>query len=109
MRTDQYIGLTADAENWIKKNQLVEIPDYEIEGAWNQISLRRWISRSPGANGKYIIYTEKVQCAPWSSGPMYFCYLEVDYQNGATARLFEWVLNPDISGEYDPMKGQYYV
>lgn len=109
-RSDQYIGLTNDAKEFVKT--LEHAGFYSIEGAfYNQIELGVWASKDKGPNGHYTIYIEKVQNAPWSSGPMYFTHLEVDYRNGGFDYFFSWSVNPLLKGgqEYDPVKGQYYV
>lgn len=88
-RSDQWIGLTDTAAEFINqlretyKEDLIEtnivlVPSSEtlcgvtdfhgVQLVYNDKDLK-----SP--NSQYII-REKIQCAPWSSGPMYFTCLE---------------------------------
>jgi hypothetical protein len=114
MRTDQYIGLTNDAKAFVSKATSVET--YEIEGAWNSITLSVYHMPPPEGPNKELICREVVQASPWSGGPMYFTCLEATLvkENGSTcemSKLFEWVVNPMLprGQEFDEVKGHYYV
>ena len=116
MRTDQYVGLTGEAKKFVatfltsKDLTKTSLPSHMIKGAWNDIELGVWVGKEPLPNGKFSIYIEVVQDAPWSSGPMYFTYLAIDYQNGAEFLAFQWSLNLNMeSGDFDIEKGEYNV
>ena len=112
-RTDQYIGLTNDAQAYVK--QAMSVETYEIEGVWNKITLRVYHMPPPEGPNKEFICREVVQDTPWSSGPMYFTCLEAtlvkdDKSECEMGKWFELVVNPTVkSREYDEVKGHYYV
>jgi len=101
-RTDQYIGLTRAAESYVsERERLATTP---LEGAFgNSFDLGTWA----GDNGSVL--KEVVQAAPWSSGPMYFTCLKMDWGNGSFAKIFCWVLDPTIKSEFDYERGHYWV
>jgi len=112
MRTDQYIGLTSDALNFVKG---MKAKEYQIEGAWNPITLLIYEQdcKNDPVNEKHI-YIEVVQVSPWSSGPMYFTHLRHQLvkkcgQIVEMSYLFSWVCDPNITNEFDVVNGHYYV
>ena len=108
MRTTQFIGLTNDGYNYISKCKSLK-SDLKTQGMFfENIPLGRW------ENKMFKEIQEVVQCSPWSSGPMIFTKLVGYFHNDKKLKnpinLFEWVLNPELSGEeYDQEKGQYWV
>lgn len=112
-RSDQYIGLTRRAQEFVKG--LEHVGEHCISGAFdNQIGLGAWVSKKPNPNGLYVIYIEVVQKAPWSSGPMYFTRLLADYNNGAEIFFFSWSDEPwtedwRSNPEYDDELGICYI
>jgi hypothetical protein len=101
-RDTQFIGLTRAAEDFVK--DLKELPsDSHAIGMFDEeIPLRRWEMHPvferwdrPSA-----CIREIVQCQPWSSGPMIFTCLDLDWGNGASSGCFEWVSDPTLSVEF---------
>lgn len=107
MRSYQPVGLIAGAKNWVEENCVKEpdlvCPDchcvistrlkvlevhYEdcFDGAGP--SLKTWETK----DGKKV--REKIQCSPWSSGPIemlvVFHYLEVTNSDGTVEEKFRW-------------------
>jgi hypothetical protein len=106
IRTDQWIGLTHDAESFVADLPRIN-SGLTVEGTFGSIyNLGRW------QWGDHIL-TETIQTVPWSSGPMYFTCLEILWHGNldldGTDRLFVWVANPDIKDEVDYKKGHYWV
>ncbi len=117
-RSDQYIGLTKDAQEWLKTQKVVSTKRIELSEAafggniyGNQYKIE---APYPDINEYYIV-TETIQCAPWSSGPMYFTHLKIDLKKVADQEpvdlgfYFSWVANPSVEGEVDFERGHYYV
>lgn len=91
MRCNQFIGLRPEAEIYLDKNCVRDLVEVYVNGNRNRGT---WVVRQ--IEGKHKIHYafgqedevlpayerkdgskiyEKVQCAPWSSGPMFFIYL----------------------------------
>lgn len=103
MRCYQEVGLTPEANAWIDQNAM-QVPRqtcpkcgevitwmydcrvYETQEMFYEDgpSLREFKLK----DGR--IAREVVQCSPWSSGPMAFFCLEVEYPDGSIERMFEW-------------------
>jgi hypothetical protein len=101
-RSDQYIGLTREAERFIEHKGLVSLPDVQGEayGAFDINHLRVWIDKPTG-----IIYSETVQVAPWSSGPMFFTVI-----NGPDGVIGSWVEDESVKpDQFDYVTGRYWV
>jgi len=112
MRTTQYIGLTKAAETFV--NGLKELPsDSNTKGMFDEsIPLRKWEIHqmfTASVQRERACIREKLQDSPWSSGPMLFTCLEVDYGNGAKSAAFEWVHDPDVNSEYNQEDGTFWV
>ncbi len=94
-RSTQYIGLTEDAKVLI--GDMIEKRRVMTEGMFGEdVYGGIWGER----------YQEEVQCAPWSGGPMIFTYL---YDTVTEEKLFEWIHDPKLVGEYDRLAGTYHV
>lgn len=112
MRTDQFIGLTKKAQEFVK--DLEELPNARkiLEGAFgNNFELGAWEmpSKENSPVEEYII-REILQASPWSSGPMFFTCLEVDFQNGARIQIYQWIDVLNYYGpEFDREKGEKCV
>lgn len=94
-RTTQYIGLMEDAKVFVGK--MFEKRRVMTEGMFGEdVYGGVWDDR----------YQEEVQCAPWSSGPMLFTFLLDTVTN---EKLFEWVWDVELVGEFDQLAGTYNV
>ena len=114
-RSDQWIGLTNDAQAFVKDLDFITVDK-------STLGNKRFVDAAfypyPFELGEWrwhnAVIREKLQCSPWSSGPMHFTYLEIDYGNGFTVNCFQWVNNPllgrNCSGEeYNPVTGHMWV
>ncbi len=83
-RSDQPIGITSEARNWLKNNEIrgevcptcwhphpVSLEKIGTYSGYNEYSLYR----HKLTNGHYA--DEFLQCTPWSSGPVFFLGLRV--------------------------------
>lgn len=124
-RTDQFIGLTEAAENYLEelkaccsheeyRIQLLSeeetLTGIEIDGT----HLRVYPLDDLRVN-EYYDYIEKIQKIVWSGGPMYFTTLEVilKKKSGQSFTLldeiFSWVQAPNLDTEFDKKKGYLNV
>jgi len=111
MRTTQFIGLTKLAQEYVQDLKELE-SDTATFGMFNEkIPLRKW--DAPAEEKEYrdnVCIREVVQVSPWSSGPMLFTCLEIDWDNGATSQICQWITHTAMRGqEYDTDKGQFWV
>jgi hypothetical protein len=108
-RSTQYIGLTKDAEDFVKNLKLVPSSN-KTEGMFGEeVLLGKW-------EDQFNIYEEEVVATPWSNGLMIFTALRTRSKNYAEGSekdegsiYFNWVINPTIENEYDEERGHYYV
>lgn len=114
MRTTQFIGLTKEAEDFVK--DLKSLPsDRKTFGMFGEdIPLRKWeihpcLQGMNTSEETIQCIREVVQASPWSSGPMIFSCLEIDFGAECNCRIFEWSHNPLIDNEVDKEKGQFWV
>lgn len=114
-RETQYIGLTDDAKEFVKK--AIREESYKMcEGMFGEevYGSIYHLPPPPGPN-KDLILKEEPQVTPWSSGPMIFTHLrsilvkECGQDIDDDTFYFDWVLDPSIKVEYDSKKGHYYV
>ncbi len=119
-RSDQYIGLTHDAVNYLASIGANLVRQYTIEGAWNDITLAVYERHFPDDNVNLLErYTEVVQESPWSSGPMYFTNLKWELIKKKQPNepiemgyIYSWSVAPDLKytgAEFDYNRGVYYV
>ena len=116
MRTTQYIGLNQDALDFVEKNKIEE-PEAILlcQGMFDEdVPGRQWRLKPPKGPNAAFIAKEVMQITPWSSGPMIFTSLEMilvkeEGDKVGMGTAFDWVWNPELEGEYDPVKGQYNV
>jgi len=119
MRCTQFIGLTQRAEEYVKNLKSLE-SDGKAAGMFpeEEINLRRWEVPSDFKNdihhGRCI--REVVQAVPWSSGPMIFTCLELDFNNSpgtpdaARVKMLQWIDDPKVKGlEYDQETGRLWI
>ena len=109
-RSTQYIGLTASAKEWIQTHLPTKMDsDTFTHGMFDEhIPLSKW--EVTLNSGKRVVVRECVQEVPWSSGPMIFTCLEVDFGNGGKTKIWEWVHDPDMEGvEFDETAGRLWV
>jgi len=97
-RTQQFIGLTKAAEAFVAECEPL-MPGREASVWGEGFTLRRWrmhpvLSRGIDCPMKI---RERIQFAAWSSGPMIFTYLELDWGNGSKSKAFKWVEDPTLS------------
>jgi len=110
-RSTQFIGLTRDAEEYVKNLEPME-SDTNALGMFEEIPLRKWkipeqfkySQERPNA-----CLREVVQASPWSSGPMIFTCLEADFGNGAKSKFLEWISDPRVEDEVDQKNGKFWV
>lgn len=137
-RSTQFIGLTKAAQDYIDSFNLkdnlryLEQKNNDKDLFWEKrstfgmfeedIPLRTWRRFSPKSN-KDILIREIVQATPWSSGPMIFTCLEIDWGNGehwdspgdekfdgtSPSQCFQWVDDPTVENEYDLETGHMWV
>ena len=111
-RSTQFIGLTASAQKFVA--DLKKVPsDKYAEGMFNEaIPLGRW-EAPEGRWSKTAFIQEVVQESPWSSGPMIFTRLEIEFQQSKdqvfTASCFEWIHDPTFECEYNEENGSFWV
>lgn len=130
MRDTQFIGLTKEAQKFIE--DLEPLPqDQSTFGMFQEeIPLRKWkwpqdkIQISVPERVQKACIREVVQIVPWSSGPMIFTCLELDWgfaedSDHVKEDVLGWVADPRlgfqneygqrIGPEYDEEKGIYWV
>lgn len=115
MRTTQYIGLTDQALDFLRRNGKL-IKDVVITTGMfdEEVSGGVWELVAPKGPNKALYAKECVQMQPWSSGPMIFTCLELilvkdSGQEVKLSQIFQWVVNPEIQGEFDQKKGQLWI
>lgn len=113
-RETQFIGLTRLAEEFVK--DLEALPsDTSTSGMFGEkIPLSCWklpdtekFKHANEREGSCI--REKVQATPWSSGPMIFTCLEIDFGNDAKVDVLQWIDDPRVKGEVDKGQGRFWV
>lgn len=113
-RETQYIGLTEAAQDFVA--QCDPLPsDTSTTGMFDEeVPLMKW-NMHPVFLAELKDYRrvmcirEVVQEVPWSSGPMIFTCLELDWGNGSTALAFEWVHDPTVQCEVDYERGSMWI
>ena len=108
MRQTQFIGLTKDAQDYLK--DAIELPtEYYVYGMFEEkIPLGIWKK-----DGYELL--EQVQFIPWSGGPMIFTHLKAMFikpydMNVDCGHFFSWVINPKMKEkEFDMHTGHMYV
>jgi len=101
-RETQFIGLTRTAEEFVKDLKQLSSDSHAIGMFDEEIPLRRWEMHPvfKGEDHPVACIREIVQCQPWSSGPMIFTCLEIDWGNGAESICYEWVNDPLLSRDF---------
>lgn len=112
-RSTQFIGLTQEAEEYVKNLEQLE-SDSNAVGLFEEIPLRKWKLPEEDfkciKNKENIFLREVVQECLWSSGPMIFTCLEVSYENGEPAKFLQWINDPRVRNqEYDIKQGKFWV
>ena len=112
-RTDQYIGLNYEADDFIKT--MCKECDFKYENyiltettlTGSPIYGTKWYF-TPTNDGRVFTAREVIQEVPWSSGPMYFTCLLID--NTMLHGVWRHELPLDgVNDEFDFMKGIIYV
>lgn len=95
-RTDQWLGLSDWAEEFLVQNPPVETATLEpVEGAWNPVVGH--LHRYRFADG--TVLDEFVQATPWESGPMYLIALR-NPETGHALRRSLWRHEDFYSGPW---------
>lgn len=101
MRTTQYIGLTGAGAKFVSKLRPLNVPEHKTTGMFGEdVPLGTW------TDGIHV-FKEIVQLKPWSSGPMIFTCIEAQYFE--KQRIFEWMEDFNVIGEFNQPQGTYYV
>lgn len=107
MRTTQYIGLTKDAQRFVKYMAPKRI--VITQGMFDEDVLGcEYVPQMASAH-EGTIFREIVQAEPWSSGPMIFTCL-LNTQTGE--KMFEWINENCSNGEWNEFseeEGKFYV
>ena len=110
-RSTQWIGLTR--LGWAFVKDLKTLPsDKNIEGMFEEtIPLGKW--EGPTLYNKNTVIREVVQASPWSSGPMIFTSLTIEYYQDdkvvTTANCFQWIEDPTLTTEFDYKTGRFWI
>lgn len=112
MRTTQFIGYPGYAKELVRDLTPVDPDSFAIGMFDEKLPLKKWEPRN--IKHDHPLHTaravnEVVQTVPWSSGPMIFTCLEIEWQNGYKSRCCEWVANPMIRDEVNYELGHYWV
>lgn len=108
-RTTQFVGLTSMAREFVKDATILPSDRFTLGMFQEMIPLGRWSLVGPFKCRENACIREVVQASPWSSGPMIFTCLEVDYGNGGISRMLQWIEDPNVTGEYDQVSGRFWV
>ena len=112
-RETQFVGLTQAAQDFVADLQALPSASSTTGMFDEEIPLRQWEMhpsfRIDLLPDREMCVREVVQEVPWSSGPMIFTRLELDWGNGATSSVFEWIHDPTVEGEVDYGLGRCWV
>jgi len=121
MRSEQIVGFTAKAENFIKtmktRTEFISLCSFQMDEVlpFSNEHLQGFIIEVkpsyPSVNRREY-YIQKVQMVPWSSGPMYFFHFEhyLEKHEGQVINLgdcFSWVRDPLLTTEFDTKEGTF--
>jgi len=132
VRTTQFIGLTAEAQRFVANLKELSSDNTTSGLCGEEIPLKRWKwpqDKLPIAVPERVekaCIREVVQEIPWSSGPMIFTCLEIDWGFPSRAsdkksnytKVLQWVSDPRLGfrtkcegrgPEYDVEKGIFWV
>lgn len=108
-RSTQYIGLNKAARDYLE-NCMPLPSDTQIEGLCGEvIHLVKYECPDSLCSREGAVIREVMQETPWSRGPMFFTCLEVDFNNGGKATMYEWHHDPKVTNEYDEDTGGFWV
>ena len=115
MRKTQFIGLTQAAQDFVAKCREIVSTRTVFGTLLEELPLREWLA-TPEEHGieswkciTELRIREVQQCVYWSSGPMIFTRLELDFGNGGTIPAYEWVHDPHVKDEFDCESGRLWV
>ena|SRR3990167_5530619 len=114
-RSTQFIGLTADAKDYIRDFKPLPSDRNAIGMFGEEIPLGKWEEnriRTRYPHQTNAIIREVVQTSPWSSGPMIFTCLEIflnDIPDDYHCQCFNWVYNPGLNSEFNYTLGHFNV
>ena len=116
-RSTQFIGLTKEAEEYIKNLKELPSDSYTIGMFEEKFALRKW--KMPGTfkskDRPDACIREIVQASPWSSGPMIFTCLALFFGNHLPrdsetgTPILQWIEDPRVEHEFDQEKGKFWV
>lgn len=100
MRSDQLIGLSAEADEFLAANELVPEPCPHCKRGYGPTTEPTGLKYSGMFGQEYDLFNHKLkserfaeeylQASPWSSGPMFFLGLKVYDFDGTEIRDFKW-------------------
>lgn len=131
-RSDQYIGLTKRAEDYldfIRDNYTCDVEKFELVPPEGTLAcaypiegnlVRMYYNHNIISDvNEYFEFREEIQYEPWSSGPMYFTRLRgfLKKKNEQIINMgtyFDWTFIPnfafeDVKKEFDYEKGEIYI
>jgi len=109
-RTTQFIGLTNDASKYVSELKQLNSDTYTTGMFGEKISLGKWCAPKKLQQLYHnICIREIVQAEPWSSGPMIFTCLELDFDDGVKNQFLQWIKDPQVSNEIDLKEGRFWV
>jgi len=108
-RSTQYIGLNKAARDYVENCMPLPSDTHFVGLCEEIIPLAKYECPASLSKREGAVIREVVQETPWSSGPMYFTCLEVDFNNGGKAMMYEWHHDPKVEGQYDEDTGGFWV
>lgn len=109
-RTTQFIGLTNDASQYVANLRQLESDTHTTGMFDEEIPLRKWDAPEEFQHpDRDACVREVVQAEPWSSGPMIFTCLELDFGNGGKGEFLQWIEDPNVRGEVDQERGRFWI
>ncbi len=109
-RSSHFVGFTQEAEDYVKNLQELKSNTY-TNGMFEEIPLRRWsLPEKDFCYNKNSCIIEVVQECLWSSGPIIFTCLAINYENGEPSKFLQWIDDPRVKDkEYDKQQGKFWI
>jgi len=111
-RSTQFVGLTTSGTMFTMGLERLPSDKHTTGMFEEELPLGKWKAPEGRWNkAKYV--REVVQEVPWSSGPMIFTHLEIEYHQESgqtfTAPCFEWIHDPTVVAEFDYDSGVFWI